>query len=543
MKLRVFAGMLLAAGLLTMVLACGSVMQGPLAAEKSAMVCRLPMVGRVAPADSPERVQAEAHNTEGYDRIVENAFLAVKTNPLSTFSVDVDTASYSNVRRMLHEARRPPAGAVRIEELINYFSYDYPEPEGTMPFSAITEVAACPWNAKHRLVHIGLQGKRIAADKLPPRNLVFLLDVSGSMASADKLPLVRSGMWMLASQLTEKDSVAIVVYAGAAGLVLPPTSGDNKTAIREALGALRAGGSTNGGKGIELAYKVARQNFRKGGINRVILATDGDFNVGTSSRSGLIRLIEAERKSGVFLTVLGVGRGNLKDSTMEQLADNGNGNYAYIDSAAEARKVLVTEAGATLVTIAKDVKIQVEFNPNRVAAYRLIGYENRMLRAEDFNDDKMDAGEIGAGHTVTALYEIVPAGVSVPTGKVDGLKYQTPRKTTGKADSRELMTVKLRWKAPDGETSKLLSAPILDAGARFEEASEAFRFSAAVAGFGMLLRGSKYKGNTTYDLVRKIARAARTRDAHGYRAEFVRLVSLAESLMPESKGSPDVAGR
>jgi Ca-activated chloride channel family protein len=439
----------------------------------------------------------------------------------------VDTASYSNVRRFLRDKQKPPADAVRIEELINYFSYDYPQPDNNEPFSVTAEVAGCPWNPEHRLVHIGLQGRRLEDRQLPPRNLVFLLDVSGSMGTPRKLPLLKAGMRLLTEQLTERARVDMVVYAGASGLVLPSTSGSEKNKILSALSRLEAGGSTNGGAGIMLAYRTARANFDPQGINRVILATDGDFNVGISSPGALTRLIEEQRKSGVFLTVLGLGTGNLKDSTMEQLADRGNGNYAYIDTLAEARKVLVREAGATLITIAKDVKIQVEFNPARVQAYRLIGYENRLLRAEDFNDDTKDAGEIGAGHTVSALYEIVPSGKQPDSPKVDALKYQSSRKLSPAADRDEVMTLKLRYKEPNGSKSKLLVGTVQDRGDEYRAASDNFRFSAAVAGFGMLLRDSKYKGATTFALITDLARDARGPDPHGYRAEFIELVKLA----------------
>ena len=483
-----------------------------------------------APADREEAASGKRFNTEAYDRIYENPFLAAAKNPLSTFSIDVDTASYSNVRRFLTRGQLPPRGAVRVEELINYFSYHYPQPRGDVPFSVTAEVSGCPWNASHRLVHVGLQGRRIAPKQMPPRNLVFLLDVSGSMSDANKLPLLKAALRLLVNGLSEQDRVAMVVYAGSSGLVLPSTSGDQKERILSALGRLSAGGSTNGGAGIELAYKVAREQFKKGGINRVILATDGDFNVGNTSRSALIRLIEEQRQSGVFLTALGFGMGNYKDSTMEQLANKGNGNYAYIDTLAEARKVLVSEAGATLVTIAKDVKIQVEFNPSRVQSYRLIGYENRMLRARDFNDDKKDAGEIGAGHSVTALYEVVPANAAAPRGgKVDALRYQKPALSTA-AGSSELLTLKLRYKQPDGTTSKLLSMALSDRRQSLERASESLRFSSAVAAFGMLLRDSSHKGQASFAMVKELASRSRGQDPHGYRAEFLKLVDRAAKL-------------
>jgi Ca-activated chloride channel homolog len=469
-------------------------------------------------------------NTEQYSHIDENPFLEVARAPLSTFSIDVDTASYSNTRRFLKDGQLPPKDAVRIEELVNYFSYDYPQPVGDVPFSVTAEISEAPWNPSHRLVHIGLQGKRIATENLPPANLVFLLDVSGSMNEARKLPLVKSAMRMLAEQLTARDRVAMVVYAGSSGLVLPATSGDRKGEILAAIERLDAGGSTNGGEGIQLAYKVAQENFMKGGVNRVILATDGDFNVGVTSEGDLVRLIEEKRQSGVFLSVLGFGTGNVKDATMEKLADKGNGNYAYIDSLAEARKVLGEQIGGTLFTIAKDVKIQVEFNPKQAAAYRLIGYENRLLRDRDFNDDTKDAGEIGAGHTVTALYEVVPFGQKFENPGVDDLKYQQPVKPSEMTNSNELMTVKLRYKEPTQNESKLVSVSLADAKARLGAASDNFRFASAVAAFGMLLRDSKYKADASYHKVLELARSAAGADPQGYRSEFIQLVETARLL-------------
>ncbi|MCG3172977.1 MAG: hypothetical protein GMKNLPBB_01149 [Myxococcota bacterium] len=470
-------------------------------------------------------------NTESYSHINDNDFQQAASNPLSTFSIDVDTASYSNVRRFLNEGRLPPRDAVRVEELINYFSYQFPQPDGSEPFSVITEVSSCPWNADHRLLMVGLQGKTLAPENIPPRNLTFLLDVSGSMMPPDRLPLVRNAMALLVNQLTEKDHVSIVVYAGASGLVLPPTSGARKHDILEALNRLQAGGSTNGAGGIQLAYEVARQHFNRAGINRVILATDGDFNVGAADEGSLVRMIEQERESGVFLTVLGVGRGNLKDSMMEKLADKGNGQFAYLDSLDEARKALAAQAGSSLVTIAKDVKIQIEFNPAKIAGYRLIGYENRMLAARDFNDDRKDAGEIGAGHAVVALYELVPAGAPVQPD-TDPLKYQKPGSPTGAVHANELLTLKLRYKQPDGGSSKLLSRTVTDVNQAWESAPENLRFAAAVASFGMVLRASPHKGGVTLDQVRAWADRARTHDPEGYRAEFVRMVSLAQAIAP-----------
>ncbi len=473
------------------------------------------------------RQDAPYHNTESYAGIEENGYKTVSVNPLSTFSVDVDAASYSNIRRFLLSGQKPDKGAIRLEEMINYFNYDYPNPKADDPFSITTEIGDCPWN-NNKLVHIGLQGKRIDKENLPASNLVFLLDVSGSMSSPDKLPLLKKSFKMLVNELGEDDRVAIVVYAGAAGMVLKPTPGNKSPIILEALENLQAGGSTAGGDGIKLAYKVARENFIKGGNNRVILATDGDFNIGMSSDAAMKSLIEKERESGVFLTCLGFGTGNLKDSKMEMLADKGNGNYAYIDNLLEAKKVLVTEIGATLVAIAKDVKIQVEFNPEHVASYRLIGYENRLLNDEDFNDDTKDAGEIGAGHSVTALYEVVLKGnEDGNTPSVDELRYQ--KKGEAKENfSDELLTVKFRYKAPNGVTSKLIERSLQ---ADFsKKTSTNFNFSATVAGFGMLLRDSEYKGNLTFADVLKASKDNKGDDANGYRAEFIRLVEAAQVI-------------
>ena len=480
--------------------------------------------------------QEEGARGESYAKIDENPFLEAARAPLSTFSIDVDTASYSNTRRFLSEGRLPPRDAVRIEELINYFSYDYPQPAGGAPFSVTAEVADCPWNARHRLVHIGLQGRRVSTEDMPPANLVFLVDVSGSMNEPRKLPLVKSSLRTLAEQLSPRDRVAIVVYAGTSGLVLQSTPGDRKGEIIGAVERLEAGGSTNGGEGIQLAYRVAQDNFIKGGTNRVILATDGDFNVGVTSDEALVRLIEEKRQGGVFLSVLGFGTGNLNDSMMEKLADRGNGNYAYIDTEAEARKALGEQVGGTLATIAKDVKIQVEFNPRRVAGYRLIGYENRLLAERDFNDDRKDAGEIGAGHTVTALYEVVPAGQTVENPGVDALKYQQPERASEGANAGELLTVKLRYKEPSAEASKLLSVGVVDGGASYRNASENFKFAASVAEFGMLLRDSRYKGQASYDGALQLARASAGADLRGYRTEFVRLVERARSLSESPSG-------
>ncbi|OFW22520.1 MAG: hypothetical protein A3H97_06375 [Acidobacteria bacterium RIFCSPLOWO2_02_FULL_65_29] len=465
-------------------------------------------------------------NTEAYDKIDDNQWTEVGRKPLSTFSIDVDTASYSNVRRFLNQAQTPPKDAVRIEELINYFSYDYPQPKDGQPFSITTAIAGAPWNPRHRLALVGLQARTLDSSRVPPRNLVFLIDVSGSMMDANKLPLVKGSLAMLAPNLTEKDRVAIVVYAGAAGLVLPSTSGSDTTTILESLNRLQAGGSTDGAQGIRLAYQVAQDHFVKGGVNRVILTTDGDFNVGVTNQGDLSRLIEEERESGISLSVLGYGMGNLKDSTMEKLADKGNGNYFYIDSLAEAQKVLVEQAGGTLVTVAKDVKLQVEFNPRTVAAYRLIGYENRLLQDQDFNNDKKDAGDMGAGHSVTALYELVPAGEKIDIPGIDPLKYQQP--STSSADARldETMTVKLRYKQPEASESSLLSVTVPTKTAMTPELG----FAAAVAEFGMLLRDSEFKGSSSYADARTLAARFKGADPHGHRAEFIRLIDAAEGM-------------
>jgi Ca-activated chloride channel family protein len=475
------------------------------------------------------------HNTEAYDRVVDNSFMQVMQNPLSTFSIDVDTASYANMRRFLMRGQRPPKDSVRIEELVNYFPYDYAPPAKSdeKPFASHVEVAACPWEPTHRLVRVGLKGREIAADKRPASNLVFLIDVSGSMQPQNKLPLVKKAMTMLIDQLNGEDRVAIVVYAGSSGLVLPSTACNDreKQSVLNSLEELSAGGSTNGGEGIGLAYSVAQSNFIQGGTNRVILCTDGDFNVGVTNQGDLTRLIEKKAKGGVFLSVLGFGMGNLKDSTMEKLADKGNGNYGYIDTIQEAKKVLVEQMSGTLITIAKDVKIQIEFNPAVVSSYRLIGYENRLLAKEDFNDDKKDAGEIGAGHAVTALYEVVPAGEKAPVAPVDALKYQKPAPaaaTTG--ESGEMLTLKLRYKQPDGDTSALIEVPVKDSDAKFAKASPDFKFASAVAAFGMILRDSPHKGSANYGAVLEWAEDGVAKDPSGYRAEFLELVKKAKGI-------------
>ena len=469
------------------------------------------------------------HNTEEYATINENGFKKALDEALSTFSIDVDAASYSNMRRFINNGQLPPKDAVRIEEMINYFNYEYKNPTGEDPFSINTEVAKAPWNEEHLIAQIGLQGRKIELDNLPASNIVFLLDVSGSMSSANKLPLLKSAFKLLANELRPQDKVSIVVYAGAAGLVLSPTDGNEKEKIMKALDNLQAGGSTAGGAGIKLAYKIAKENFVEGGNNRVVLATDGDFNVGASSNADMERLIEEKRKDGVFLTVLGFGMGNYKDSKMETLADKGNGNYAYIDNMKEAKKVLVNEFGGTMFTIAKDVKIQVEFNPAVVQAYRLIGYENRILNNEDFNDDKKDAGELGSGHTVTALYEIIPVGVKSEFVKdIDPLKYQSnDTQITGNSD--ELLTVKFRYKKPEGNKSKLITQVVKN---QTKKSSDNLDWAMAVAGFGMLLRDSEFKGDLTYASVLELARSAKGEDDFGYRSEFIELVDLVKEMSP-----------
>ena len=483
--------------------------------------------------DSTEawRYQRQPGNREQYDEIVENSFIAVAADPLSTFSIDVDRASYSNMRRfIMQDGQLPPRDAVRIEELVNYFPYDYAEPEGDDPLAIHTEVAPAPWKSQHQLVRIGLQARRVKVENLPASNFVFLLDVSGSMMPANKLPLVKSAMRLLVNQLRAKDRVAMVVYAGSAGLVLPSTPGDQKDKILDAIERLEAGGSTAGGEGIRRAYDEAVANFIRGGNNRVILATDGDFNVGPSSDAEMVQLIEEKRRTGVFLTVLGVGEGNLQAAKMEKLADKGNGNYAYLDNIAEAQKVLVHELGGTLYTVAKDVKIQVEWNPARVRAYRLIGYENRMLRNEDFADDKKDAGEVGSGHSVTALYEVVPVGVNtdVTIRMPDSLRYQNRNAQSTSAAGPELLFVKVRYKQPDGDQSRLISQPVLaQAG---QAPSVDFQFQAAVAEFGLLLRNSDFRGKADLGHVIAAAREARGNDADGYRAEFVRLAETVRGI-------------
>ncbi|OFX86063.1 MAG: hypothetical protein A2W99_16420 [Bacteroidetes bacterium GWF2_33_16] len=470
----------------------------------------------------------ESFNTEGYSTIHENGFKESIKEPLSTFSIDVDAASYSNVRRFLNDGQLPPMDAIRIEEMVNYFTYDYPQPNDGHPFAIFSEVAKCPWNENNLLLHIGLQGENIKKENLPPSNIVFLIDVSGSMEDQNKLPLLKKAFKLLVQELRDEDRVAIVVYAGSSGLVLPSTSGENKQRILDALDRLQAGGSTAGGAGLKLAYQVATENFIKDGNNRIILATDGDFNVGASSNAEMERLIEKERDKGIFISALGFGMGNYKDDKMEIIADKGNGNYSYIDNILEAKKVLVNEFGGTLFTIAKDVKIQIEFNPAIVESYRLIGYENRLLNNEDFEDDKKDAGELGSGHTVTALYEIKLANSE--SLKKNSLKYQNSDINKLAKEGTEVATVKFRYKKPDGATSILLEKVIPYNEANFTEMSDNFRFSAAVASFGMILRNSEFKGSSNYQLAIDLAKGSKGEDTEGYRSEFIQLIKLADKL-------------
>jgi Ca-activated chloride channel family protein len=477
-------------------------------------------------------VYQQPANTERYQHLDDNPVHLVAEQPVSTFSIDVDTGAYANVRRFLNAGQLPPQDAVRVEEMINYFDYQYSPPASRdVPFRVTTEVAPAPWNPQALLMKIGIKGFEVAAAERPPANLVFLIDVSGSMQSPDKLPLLKNAFRLLADQLTARDRVSMVVYAGSSGVVLEPTAGDQKHKIREAIDRLEAGGSTNGAEGIERAYQLAHDAQIKGGINRVVLATDGDFNVGVVDFAALVDMAERQRTGGVALTTLGFGTGNYNDQLLERLADAGNGNYAYVDTLSEARKVLVSELSSTLFTIAKDVKIQVEFNPAAVLEYRLIGYENRMLAREDFNNDKVDAGEIGAGHRVTALYEVVPVGKN---GRVDPLRYAQPNALTEPVRaSNELAFVRLRYKKPDADASQLLEYPITKGSvATLDQLSPDFRFAASVAAFGQLLRGGKYVGNFGYDQVAQLARGALGEDTEGYRREFLSLVKLAGSLTP-----------
>jgi Ca-activated chloride channel family protein len=489
-----------------------------------------------APIDDSGRKREDEFNTTDYNLIVENEFQRVHEKPLSTLSIDVDVASYSMVRSYLNNGQLPPKDAVRIEELINYFTYNYPQPKGNVPFAVSSEMSDCPWNTKHKLLHVGISGKEIEKQNLPPSNLVFLIDVSGSMQGPTRLGLVKQSLRMLVNELNEKDHIAMVVYAGASGVILPSTSCAYKDKILDALEKLEAGGSTAGAAGIELAYKTAKEHFLPNGNNRVILCTDGDFNVGISSDAELIRLIEQKREQGTFLSVLGYGMGNYKDNKMEQLADKGNGNYAYIDNIMEANKVLVQQMGATLHTIAKDVKIQIEFNPEKVKGYRLIGYENRLLADRDFNDDTKDAGEIGAGAGVTALYEIVTDENELKSlATTDKLKYQQTKEPLVTNRSNEWLNIKIRYKEPQGTTSKLIENPVNDKGTLLANTSDNFKFSAAVASFGMLLRDSKYKGDFDFDKVIALAKSAKGKDDEGYRAEFIRLSQIAKSVGEVSK--------
>lgn len=465
--------------------------------------------------------------TESYTLSKESSFINSSNDPLSTFSIDVDTASYANIRRFINGGSLPPVGAVRIEEMINYFNYDYPQPADKV-FSLTTEIGPCPWQPKHRLARIGLQAKSLPEAKLPPSNLVFLIDVSGSMNNPNKLPLLKKSMLMLVDQMKDTDKIGIVVYAGSDRVVLPPTPGEQKEKIRKAISTLTSGGSTHASSGILTAYDLARQGYIPDGNNRVILASDGDFNVGVTTRGELEKLIGDKRKTGIYLTVLGFGMGNYQDDTMEILADTGNGNYAYIDSLLEAKKVLFKERASSLYTLARDVKIQVEFNPAIVGGYRLLGYENRLLADEDFRDDKKDAGEVGPGHAVTALYELIPAG-SDTVPDVDNLKYQ---KQTALEYADEIMTVKVRYKTGNTDDSELVSQSIKESSPTFDRTSDDFRFAAAVAGFGMLLKESPHKVNITYTLLLDLARKSRGTDGEGYRAEFIRLLETAELLQP-----------
>jgi Ca-activated chloride channel homolog len=480
-------------------------------------------------AVAPEMYDVE-FNTEDYSSVQENGFKNVYHNPLSTFSIDVDNASYSNIRRFINMGQLPPKDAVRIEEMINYFNYDYKQPEGEKPFSVTTEIASCPWNKSHNLLLIGLQGKEIGKENIPPSNLVFLLDVSGSMNDPNKLPLVKSALKMLVEELRPQDKVSIVVYAGAAGIVLDATPGSNKKKIIEAIDNLNAGGSTAGGEGLKLAYKIADENRIEKGNNRIILATDGDFNVGVSSDSEMEQIVSAEREKGTFITVLGFGMGNYKDNKLEIISDKGNGNYSYIDNIQEARKIFIKEFGGTLFTIAKDVKLQIEFNPEKVKAYRLIGYENRLLNAEDFKNDKKDAGEMGSGHQVTALYEIIPADADESTPDIDPLKYQKKEKVTNHSISNEVATLKFRYKKPDESSSIADSVTIVEPKNKQTATSSTFKLTAGIAQFGMLLRDSDFKGNSTVENTVELIKAGRGNDEEGYVGEMIRMIESAQAL-------------
>lgn len=491
-----------------------------------------PMIAAVNSQSSFQR-HNDKFNTEGYAAVNESGYKSVKKDPLSTFSIDVDNASYSNVRRFINLGEMPPADAVRIEEMVNYFKYDYPEPAGEHPFSVSSELAVCPWNKHHILLHLGLRGKSIDKSSLPASNLVFLIDVSGSMDQPNKLPLLKSAFGLLVKELRPRDHVAIVVYAGAAGLVLESTPGSRKETIMEAIDNLQAGGSTAGGAGLKLAYDEAENNFIVNGNNRIILATDGDFNVGESGNGAMERLVEEKRKKGIFITVLGFGMGNIKDDKMEIIADKGNGNYSYIDNLQEARRVLVREFGGTLFTIAKDVKFQIEFNPAKIESYRLIGYENRLLNDEDFNDDMKDAGEMGAGHNVTALYELIPAGSEEYLPLVDPLKYQSAEANSiSNIDLiDEFLTVKIRYKKPEGMKSMLMVKPVRGSVNKINNASDNLRFAAAVTEFGMILRNSEFSGSASLESAAALAKSARGEDEEGYRSELIRLINTFRDMM------------
>jgi Ca-activated chloride channel family protein len=493
-------------------------------------MAKMAMEGRISGITRNEAARYPA-DADTYKGIVENSFNDPKKVPLSTFAVDVDAASYSNFRRFINNGTLPPKDAVRIEEMINYFHYDLAAPVNDDPVAIHTELSVAPWNAKHRLLRIGLKAKQIKVAQLPPSNLVFLLDVSGSMYGANRLPLVKAAMKLLVDQLRDKDHVAIVTYAGAAGLKLASTPGDQKMKIKDAIESLEAGGSTAGGAGIKLAYRIARENFIKAGNNRIVLATDGDFNIGMSSDQDMEQLIVNESQDGVSLSVLGFGMGNLKDSKMEVIADKGHGNYAYIDNISEAKKAIVTEFGSTLFTVAKDVKIQVEFNPGKVQAYRLLGYENRLMDKEDFNNDKKTGGDMGTGHTVTALYELIPAGIKDEyTNSVDPLKYQSQTKISVNGTSAELVTIKFRYKSPDANKSKMQQVSINDQPVDLAKTSNDFRFASAVAELGLILRNSEFKQQAGYDSLISRAKLAKGKDEEGYRSEFISLAENAKLL-------------
>jgi Ca-activated chloride channel family protein len=500
-------------------------------------------IRNIATVNAPKRSGYVSNTTanpadESYKPVSENGFLQARDNPLSTFSTDVDAASYSNVRRFINNGQIPPAQAVRVEEMINYFKYNLSGPAGNAPVAIHTELSSAPWNPEHRLLRIGLKARNIDMDKLPSSNFVFLLDVSGSMGEANKLPLVKAAMKMLVDQLRPQDKVAIVVYSGQAGLKLASTPGDQKSVIKEAIDQLQAGGSTAGGAGINLAYRIARENFMNNGNNRIIMATDGDFNVGDSSDGDMETLITRERSSNVPITIMGFGMGNLKDSKMETLADKGNGNYAYIDNLTEARKALISEYGGTMFMVAKDIKLQVEFNPAKVQAYRLLGYEDRLLAKEDFNNDKKDAGDMGSGHAVTAFYEIIPTGLKYDyTASVDPLRYQKTKDAPvgGQPNSNELLTIKFRYKQPDSGTSKMSSVTVTDTPINFKGTTSDFRFASAVAEFGMLLRSSEFKQKSSFDQAISIAKEAKGKDDDGYRSEFVRLAETAKALAKDDQ--------